>query len=69
MNSCELPPHLVSLFDQIINHEIDNIDLLARVAEEIADPTISAIITSLIGDEIGHVQFFTMLLSQATTTP
>ncbi|MDD4171309.1 MAG: hypothetical protein PHQ94_03640 [Syntrophomonas sp.] len=69
MSSYEMSPHLISKFEQIINHDIQVMGILAEIADEISDPTLRAIITSIIGDENGHVRFFTLLLSQVTIIP
>lgn len=69
MSSYEMSPHLISKFEQIINHDIQVIGLLAEIANDIRDPTLRAIITGMIGDENGHVRFLTLLLSLATTIP
>jgi len=69
MSSYEMSPHLISKFEQIINHDIQVMGILAEIADEIGDPTLRAIITSIIGDENGHVRFFTLLLSQVTIIP
>lgn len=63
MSPYEMSPQLISKIEQIINRDIEDIDLLAEIAEGISDPTIKALITSIIGDEYGHVRFFTLLLS------
>lgn len=60
-----LPQHLISKFDQIIDHSIKVMSLLAEIAGDIDDPALLAIITSIIGEENGHVRFFTLLRSLA----
>lgn len=59
----EMSPQLISKIERIINHDIEAMGLLAEVAEDIRDPTIRALITSIIGDENGHIRFFSLLLS------
>jgi rubrerythrin len=66
MSSDEMSPQLISKIVRIINHDIEAMGLLAEVAEDIRDPTIRALITSIIGDENGHIRFFTLLLSPVT---
>jgi hypothetical protein len=65
----ETSPHLISKFEQIINHNIQVIGLLAEIADDIDDPILLAIITSIIGDENSHIQFFTLLQSPVTIIP
>ncbi|MHB1418969.1 MAG: hypothetical protein ACYCX4_05175 [Bacillota bacterium] len=60
-----LSPHLISKFEQIIDHAIQVMGLLAEIADDIEDPALRASITSIIGDENGHVRFLTLLLSLA----
>lgn len=67
--SCNMSPHLISKFEQIIDHDMQVIRLLADIADDIDDPTLLAMITNIIGDEIGHVRFLTLLLSPVTTIP
>jgi len=69
MSSYEMSPQLISKFEQIINHDIQVMGLLAEVVDDIVDPTLRAIITSIIGDENGHIRFFTLLLSSVTIIP
>ncbi|MEN6462222.1 MAG: hypothetical protein ABFC94_12740 [Syntrophomonas sp.] len=69
MSSDEMSPQLISKIERIINHGIESMGLLAEIAEDIRDPTIRALITSIIGDENGHVRFFTLLLSPVTIIP
>lgn len=69
MSSYEMSPQLISKIKRIIDHNFEAMGLLAEVSEDIRDPTIRALITSIIGDEYGHVRFFTLLLSSATTIP
>lgn len=70
MSSYEMSPQqLVSKIERIINQDIEAMGLLAEIAQDIRDPDIHALITSIIGDERGHVRFFTLLLSQVTTIP
>lgn len=54
--------HLIPIIQQIINHNVQAIDLLAEVADSLDNPTLRTIIGSIIGDENGHVKFFTLLL-------
>lgn len=63
MSSYEMSPELISKFEQIIDHNIQVMGLLAEVAEDIRDPILHTLITSFIGDENGHVRFFTLLLT------
>lgn len=60
-----LPQHLTSKFDQIIDYNIKVMGLLAEIAGDIDNPALLAIITSIIGEENGHVRFFTLLRSLA----
>lgn len=69
MSSYEMSPQLISKIERIINEDIEAIGLLAEVSEDIDDPTIRALITSIIGDKYGHIRFFTLLLSSATIIP
>ena len=58
---------LISKFEQITNYDIQVIGLLAEISDDIGErPTLSAMITSNIGDKTDHVRFFTLLLSQVT---
>ena len=54
--------HLIPKIEQIINHNVQAIDLLAEVADSLDDPTLRTIVGSIIGDENGHVKLFTLLL-------
>lgn len=62
MSSYKLSWHSISKIEQIIYHDIQVIGLLAEIAKEIDDPTLNAIITSLIGDENHHIRLFRLLL-------
>ncbi len=57
-----LSPDLMSKFMQIIDYDIKVIGLLAEIAEDIDDPALRDILTSIIGDENGHIKFFRLLL-------
>jgi rubrerythrin len=65
----KMSPQLISKIKRINNHDIEAMGLLAEVAEDIRDPTLRTLITSIIGDENGHVRFFKLLLSSATIIP
>lgn len=67
MSCYEMLPQLI--FERIINHDIEDIGLLAELSENIRDPNIRTLITSIIGDKYGHVRFLTLLLSQVTKNP
>lgn len=62
MSYNKLTPELISKFEQVIDYNIKNMSLLAEIAEKIDDPTLLAIITSIIGDENSHIRLFTLLL-------
>jgi hypothetical protein len=63
MISYEISPHLISKMEQIMNHKIQIMGLLAEIAEDMREPVLNALITNIIGDENGHIRFFTLLLS------
>ena len=42
------------------------VELLAEIAHEIDHPYLRAIITSIIGDENGHLRLFALLLALAS---
>lgn len=65
MSSDEMSPQHISKIEQIIDHKIESMALLAEIADDISDPTLHALITSIIGDENGHLRFFTFLLAVA----
>lgn len=65
----EMSPQLISKIEDIINHDIQVMGELAEIVDHIGDPTLRAIITSIIGDENGHVRFFKSLLTQAEDNP
>lgn len=69
MSSYEMSPQLISKIERIIDHDFEAMSLLAEVSEDIRDPTVRALITGIIGDEYGHVRFFTLLLASVTTIP
>ena len=66
MSSYEVSPQLISKIERIIDHDFEAMSLLAEVSEDIRDPTVRA---DIIGDEYGHVRFFTLLLASVTTIP
>ncbi len=63
MSSCKIPPNLIPKFEQIIEHDIQVISMLTEIADNISDPTLRMIITSIIGDHYGHIRLFAVLLS------
>jgi len=69
MSSYKISPYLISKFKEIVDHDIQVMGLLAEIVDYIDDRTLRAIITSMIGDENGHVRLFTLLLSQVTYCP
>lgn len=65
--SYEMSPEFISKIERIIDNDIETMGLIAEIAEDIGDPIIRALLTSIIGDENGHVRFFRLLMSPATT--
>lgn len=63
MGSYKHSGHSISKIEQIIHHEIQIITLLAELANDVDNPTLSAVITSMIGDENSHIRLFALLLS------
>ncbi|MGI6307931.1 MAG: hypothetical protein ACOX1X_04875 [Dethiobacteria bacterium] len=61
-----LSPSLMSKLKQIIDLDIQAMGLLAEIVDDLDDPALRAIITSIIGDENSHVRIFTLLLSLAS---
>jgi len=64
-----MSPQLISKIEQVIDYDIKIMSLLTEVADEIPDPIVHTLITSIIGDNNNHIRFFTLLLSQAATLP
>ncbi|HNX28660.1 MAG TPA: hypothetical protein PKN87_04515 [Syntrophomonadaceae bacterium] len=62
MGNYDVSPRLVSQIEEIIDHDIFVMGKLAAIVDEIRDPVLRAIVTSIIGDENGHVRFFRSLL-------
>lgn len=62
MSSYKLPPHVIDKFEQVIEYEIQVIGTLAEIANDIGDPALRTIITSVIGDENGHIRLFELLM-------
>ena len=58
-----LLPNLRFKLKQITDLEFQAMGLLAEIVDDLDDPALRAIITSIIGDENGHIRFFTFLLS------
>lgn len=65
--SYEMSPEFISKIEMIIDNDIETMGLIAEIAEDIGDPIIRALLTSIIGDENGHVRFFRLLMSPITT--
>ncbi len=63
MSSCKIPTNLTHKFEQIIEYNIQMISLLTEISDNIDDPTLRMIITSIIGDQYGHMRLFAVLLS------
>lgn len=63
MDPDKFSPQLIAKIERIIYHNIEVMGLLAELAEAIRDPTLRALISSIIGEENGHVRFFALLLA------
>jgi rubrerythrin len=66
MSSYELSPRLISKIEQVINYDMQVVELLAEIAHETDHPHLRAIVTSIIGDENGHLRLFALLLALAS---